>query len=278
MNSREIKARIDAFPRWHYRFDLAGHETPIYENKIAVRHRNRAKHFFEPLVELCGGTLEGKRVLDLGCNAGWWSLKAIEAGADYVLGVDGRRMHVEQSEFVFGVKGVDGDRHDFVQANLFDLDFRRYGEFDVVLCLGLLYHISKPIDLMERIHPVSRDLLVVDTAITPAKRSIFEVRRDSLEEARDAVDYELVLVPSARAVHDLTYQFGYKTVTLKPDFRDGKGEPDYRGANDYRKGLRRAFVCSKSTDLSDLRAETEPLPEAQRGFVREAWRDERFGS
>lgn len=276
MDDQQIKDRIEAFPRWHYRFDLAGHRTPIYNPKAAVRHRNRARYFFDPMVELFGGSLRGKRVLDLGCNAGWWSLKAIEAGADYVLGVDGRRMHVEQSEFVFGVKGVERDRYDFVEANLFDLDFERYGEFDVVLCLGLLYHVSKPVDLMERIGSVGRDLLVVDTAISPSKRSIFEVRKDSLEEARDAVDYELVLVPSARAVHDLTSQFRYRTVTLKPEFRNPAGEPDYRGANDYRRGLRRAFFCSRETDLSKVPAETEPLPEAPQSFRREAWRNESF--
>ena len=278
MRDSEILEKIESFPRWHYRFNLRGHKTPIYENKMAVRHRNRAMHFFDPMVELFGGSLEGKRVLDLGCNAGWWSLRAITAGADYVLGVDGRRMHVEQSEFVFEVKGIEKDRYDFVEANLFDLDLRKFGEFDIVLCLGLLYHISKPIDLMERIGHVSTDLLIVDTAISPAKRSVFEVRRDSLEEARDAVDYELVLVPSARAVHDLASQFDYRTVTLKPDFRNVKGMPDYRGSNDYRKGLRRAFFCSKQTDLSELPVEIEPLPEAPQSFLREAWRNESFGS
>ena len=38
--------------------------------------------------------LKGKRVLDLGCNAGFWSLNAAEAGADFVLGVDGRQIQV----------------------------------------------------------------------------------------------------------------------------------------------------------------------------------------
>ena len=278
MNAQQIKEKVDSFPRWHYRFNLAGVRTPIYDNKAAVRHRNRLAHFFDPAVELLGGTLKGKRVLDLGCNAGWWSLKAMEAGADYVFGVDGRRMHVEQSEFVFEAKGVDRDRYDFLEANLFDLDFAKYGQFDVVLCLGLLYHVSKPVDLMERISPVSRDLLIVDTAISPAKRSIFEVRKDDLDEARDAVDHELVLVPSARAIHDLASQFGYRTVTLKPDFKNRSGAPDYRGANDYRKGLRRAFVCSRATNLSGLAAEVEPLPEAPQSFLREAWRNESFGS
>jgi len=58
----------------------------------------------EPLSELYGGSLKGKRVLDLGCNAGFWSLDALERGADFVLGLDGRRMHIDQANFVFEVK------------------------------------------------------------------------------------------------------------------------------------------------------------------------------
>jgi tRNA (mo5U34)-methyltransferase len=74
---------------------------------------------------LFGGSLEGKRVLDLGCNAGFWSLLSVEAGCEYVLGIDGRRMHVEQANFVFQVRGVERSRYEFLEANLFDLDSAR---------------------------------------------------------------------------------------------------------------------------------------------------------
>lgn len=277
MRAEEIERKIGSFPRWHYEFDLRGHKTPIYQEKARHRHRNRAAYFFDTAVSLFGGSLEGKRVLDLGCNAGWWSLKAMEAGADYVLGIDGREMHVEQSRFVFEALGIEDVRYDFELANVLDMDFSVHGRFDVVLLLGLLYHISKPVDLMERIAPVNEDMLIVDTAIAPVKRSIFEVRRDSLDEPRDAVDYELVLVPSARAVHDLAAQFGYRTVTLAPDFRTARGKADYRGANDYRKGYRRAFLCRKRGNFADLVAPVEALPEAAPTVKREAWRKASFG-
>src|SRR5918998_5027763 len=86
----EIQKKIASFARWHYRFDLKGNLTPIYEPSWENRHEQRRKYFFEPLVQLFGGSLAGKRVLDLGCNAGFWSLAAAQAGCDYVLGVDGR--------------------------------------------------------------------------------------------------------------------------------------------------------------------------------------------
>lgn len=254
MKDEEIQQRIASFPRWHYRFNLGGHRTPIFDEKVVVRHRERRRYFFDPMVDLLGGTLRGKRVLDLGCNAGWWSLRAVASGADYVLGVDGRKMHVDQANLVFEVKGVGKERYDFVEANLFDLDLHTFGEFDVVLCLGFLYHINKPVELMERVSAVNTDLLVIDTAVSKARGSWFEVRQEDLEDPRHAVDYEMVMIPSVRAVHDLGRQFGYSTVTLKPDLAN------HRGFADFRRGNRRAFFCAKRTDLGGVPVEAESLP------------------
>src|SRR5438874_11343056 len=91
----DIATRIASFPRWHYEFELDGHLTPIFDPAYANRHRQRRRYFFDALLHTCGGSLKGLRVLDLGCNAGFWSLAAIEGGCDLVYGVDGRAMHVE---------------------------------------------------------------------------------------------------------------------------------------------------------------------------------------
>ena len=257
MNDQDIREKIASFPRWHYQFNLKGNLTPIFKEGHMRRHRKRKKHFFDPLVELCGGTLERKRVLDLGCNAGFWSLQAIHAGAEYVLGVDGRQMHVDQANFVFEVKGVRKDRYDFEIGNVFDLDYERLGTFDIVLCLGLLYHVSKPMELMELISGLNTDILIIDTTLSKLDGSLLEIRQDRLEEPRDAIDYELVMVPTRKAVLDLVRQFGYSAVTLKPDFRNRQGDPDYRSAQDYKNGSRRVFLCAKKTKVTRLNAEVE---------------------
>lgn len=258
MRDEEIRQRIASFPRWHYQFDLKGNLTPIFKEKSVSRHRERKKYFFDPLVELSGGSLAGKRVLDLGCNAGFWSLLAIESGCDYILGVDGRQMHVDQANFVCEVNEVEKGKYDFMVGNIFDLDFGQFGTFDIVLCLGLMYHISKHMDLMEQISEVNNDLLVIDTLMSTKPGSLMELRRDRPGEPRDAVDYELVMVPTERAVYDLVEQFGYSAVTLKPKFES------YEGALDYQNGSRRAFLCARGTDLSRLPAETEPLGSRER--------------
>jgi hypothetical protein len=61
----ELAKRIAAFPQWHYEFELGGVKTPIHEPAWANRHRQRRAYMMPPLVEAAGGTLRGKRVLDL---------------------------------------------------------------------------------------------------------------------------------------------------------------------------------------------------------------------
>jgi tRNA (mo5U34)-methyltransferase len=248
MDEASIINRINSFDRWHYQFDLAGHKTPIFQTDHINRHAQRKDYFFRPIVSLLGGSLAGKRILDLGCNAGYWSLFAVESGCDYVMGIDGRQKHVDQAEFVFDVKGIDRSRYSFHCGDIFDLLNPGLGKFDIVLFLGLMYHISKPISLLERISALNTDLLVIDTLLSEKEGSVLEIRHESLDEPRNAIDHELVLLPTGTAVSEMAHQFGYRTAELRADFTD------YTGADDYRQGKRRAFICSKQTDLSLLKA------------------------
>ena len=243
MEKSEIQEIIDGFPHWHYEFNLKGIKTPIFRRDHVNRHRQRKRYFFDKLVHLCGGTLKGKRILDLGCNAGYWSLEAINNGADYVLCIDGRKMLIDQANFVFKVLEIDKKRYNFVFGNLFDIDFKALGKFDVCLCLGLMYHINKPVLLMEKLSEVNTDLLLIDTSLSKYPKSVFEIRYDSLNDPRHSVDYELVFLPTKHAIIELTRQFGYHTVILKPHFTD------YEGVRDYQTGERRAFLCSKKRIL-----------------------------
>lgn len=262
MQDQEIKQRIDSFPRWHYRFDLKGNPTPIFDNKVAVRHQQRKKYFFDPLVKLLGNSLAGKRVLDLGCNAGFWSLSAIGGKCAYVLGIDGRQEHIDQANFVFEVKEVQKSRYDFIAGNIFDLDLNEFGKFDIVLCLGLMCHISKHMELMEQISEVNSDILMIDTTLASAKGSYLRLKHEPLDEPQNAVDHELVMIPTERAVHDLVTNFGYSVVTLKPRF------DNYSGSQDYRRGDRKAFLCAKHTNISDPYFEVESP----------GWQPEQIGS
>ncbi len=258
MQMTDVAQRIASYPRWHYQFNLSGHVTPVLAPRFVNRQRERKRYFFDPLIELCGGTLRGKRVLDLGCNAGFWSLAAIEAGCDYVLGVDGRAMHVEQADFVFEVNEVDPSRYRFDVGNVFDYPFDSFPPFDVVLCLGLLYHVAKPFCLMELVSQVNTDMLVIDTSISELPGSFLSFTQEAPLEAdpRRAIDYRLVTYPTKMAIRDMGRALGYDVAVLAPTL--GSRE----GMRDYARRTRYAFLCAKDTGLHGLHVPVEPITPA----------------
>jgi hypothetical protein len=69
IDDAEIVRRIASFPDWHYDFDLRGNRTR--PSGAADKAGPRAAYFMEPVIQHYGGSLSGKRVLDLGCNAGF---------------------------------------------------------------------------------------------------------------------------------------------------------------------------------------------------------------
>src|SRR3989442_1748402 len=107
-------------------------------------------------------------------------------------------------------------------------------------------HLNDPVELLEKIVQVNTDVLVIDTSLSLLPGSSFELLREALDDPRNAVDYEVVMVPTRRAVLDLIDQFGYEGAVLKPRFGD------YTGSQDYRLRRRRAFICSQHSGLSKL--------------------------
>ena len=249
MKAEELEERIAAYPLWNYQFEFEnGVRTPIGDWQRVNRQAQRRRHFFEPLLSLTGGSLAGKRVLDLGCSSGFWALQAIEAGADFVLGIEASETAVEQANLVFEAKGVDSGRYGFDVANIFEYELS--GRFDVVLCLGLLNVVSKPVALFELMSAAEPELIVLDTGLSKAATRLFEVSR--LVESRNRVDYDMVLVPTRRAVIELAGQFGLKAVPLAQNITD------YTSMEDYLSQQRLAFICSKDHPLGSLAVEPEP--------------------
>ena len=253
MENKQLIEKINSFERWHYQFELNGQLTPIADKTRVNRHQQRKKYFFDPLVELCGGTFKGKRILDIGCNAGFWSLLAIENECDYIFGIDGRQMHVDQANLVFETKNIDKDRYDFVKGDIFDYDFKQLGDFDIVFYFGLMYHINKPIVLMEKISEVNSDIVVIDTSLSIVKGSFLQVHHESTDDPRNAVSDALILLPTKKAVAEIAKQAGYSVMMLKPQFSD------YTGSDAFKCGERRAFICSKKTGFEALTHKAEPI-------------------
>src|SRR5262245_64206307 len=88
-----------------------------------------------------GGNFSKRRSSDLGCLEGYFSAECALQGAT-VLGVEGKTINVKKCEFIKSVLGIKNLR--FVQDDAMKVTRKKYGTFEVVLALGLLYHLDNP--------------------------------------------------------------------------------------------------------------------------------------
>ena len=256
VDTEELRARVASFERWHYQIDLGGGiVTPVGKpEKASNRVTQRRRYFFDRLLSVTGGDLKGMRVLDLGCNAGYWSLQAVEAGADFVLGIDGRQMHVDQANLVFEAKGVEANRYQFEVGNFLH---RSFGPFDLVLCLGVLYHVPSPVELFDTMASTNAELLVIDTEVSPLSGNFVQLHREPSDDYRDGIsdsgDEDLVVgYPTRGAITMLANRLGYEAVAL-----DTNCISDFTRAHDYERGDRVAFICSRGRSLDVLPKEVQ---------------------
>jgi len=103
--------------------------------------------------------LTGKRVLDIGPWDGYFSFEMERRGAE-VVAID----YVDLDTFR-ALHRVFQSRVTYRRMDLYELDPARDGMFDIVLCLGVLYHLKHPLLGLEKICAVTRDLAIVDTVV-----------------------------------------------------------------------------------------------------------------
>jgi tRNA (mo5U34)-methyltransferase len=153
----DLARRADAI-RWYHTIDLGGgvvtkgvDETPVRLARLALP-----------------ASLAGLSVLDIGAWDGFFSFEAERRGAARVVAADhfswhgdgwGSKAGFELARTTFGSKVED------VDIDVMDLSPERLGQFDVVLFLGVLYHLRHPLLALERIASVTRGLLILETVV-----------------------------------------------------------------------------------------------------------------
>jgi tRNA (mo5U34)-methyltransferase len=152
LSREEIARRVRELGTWFHNLDLGGVPTAP-DHFLGDYPAVKWQRFAHALPR----DLRGRTVLDIGCNAGFYSIEMKRRGADRVVGVDHDRDYLEQARFAAGVCGVEIE---FRELSVYDV--ATLGErFDIVLFLGVLYHLRHPLLALDLIHDhVARDLLV----------------------------------------------------------------------------------------------------------------------
>jgi tRNA (mo5U34)-methyltransferase len=108
--------------------------------------------------------LTGQRVLDIGCNAGFYSFELARRGAN-VTAIDIDAHYLKQAHWAAAQFGL-ADRIEFQQASVYDLTGSAE-RFDIVWFLGVLYHLRHPLLALDILHEITAGQMVLQTLTMP---------------------------------------------------------------------------------------------------------------
>jgi tRNA (mo5U34)-methyltransferase len=193
LSTTEIRQKVEALGPWFHNLDLGGVETAP-DHFLGDYPRSKFRHFASAIPE----DLTGRTVLDIGCNAGFYSLEMKRRGAERVLGIDFDDAYLAQARFAAEVAGADIE---FRKLSVYDVG--ALGEtFDVVLFMGVLYHLRHPLLALDLIRAhVARDLMLFQSM----QRGSATVER--LEENYPFWNYDLFDAPGFPRLHFIEHRY-----------------------------------------------------------------------
>jgi len=216
LSLNDIEAKLQHY-EWFYHFELGGRHVGPHPDapKDARGHYQRYQHIFPAILSLTGGTLAGNRILDVGCNAGFWSIQAKQVGASNVLGIDSSEANIHQARFVAELIGLNDAK--FCVTNTYDVSKETLGEFDITLFFGLLYHLDSPVLALQRMYNVTKKFIVIDTQLTNADIAILKIDDDTADRYhKQSHTNPIALIPSESAVLFMLKSVGFRNVFRIP--------------------------------------------------------------
>lgn len=163
ISQRQIEQRIRQLGDWFQNIDLRG--VPTAPNHFLGDYPSiKWRRFCEAIP----ARLHGKSVLDIGCNAGFYSFEMKRRGAARVVGIDFDEGYLAQARFAAEVLGVEVE---FRQLSVYDIA-QLHEKFDIVLFMGVLYHLRHPLLALDLIHEhAAGDVLVFQSMLRGSPES-----------------------------------------------------------------------------------------------------------
>ena len=152
MPAAELRRRINELGPWFQNMRIGGVETAP-DHFLGDYPAFKWKGFQHILPE----DLDGRSVLDVGCNAGFYTLEMKRRHAGRVLGIDTDPRYLAQARFAAEQNGLDIE---FRQMSVYDVP-KLKEQFDLVLFMGVLYHLRHPLLALDLLweHAVSEEML-----------------------------------------------------------------------------------------------------------------------
>ena len=158
--------------------------------------------------------------LDVGCGVGFFAQDLHNCGL-YVRAFDGRLENIIEARNRF-------PEIPFAQADIQDPDIVRLGEFDLVLCFGLLYHLENPMLAIRHLRALTRKGLLLESMCVPGSGPGMVLRDEPSQDDQSLT--EIALYPSEGCLVKMLYRAGFGDVyrvAALPDHDDFRETPEH---------------------------------------------------
>jgi len=164
----EMQQVIARFGEWtDHNVHIAGDLYTIGADVVSPR----LQRLVQIVADAANAPLASLRILDLACLEGLYAVEFARQGARAVA-IEGREANLAKVRFVQEALGLDN--LSLYQDDVRNLCPETYGTFDVVLCLGILYHLDAPalFHFVENIGRVTTRFAVLDTYVSTARQEL----------------------------------------------------------------------------------------------------------
>jgi len=177
MDKAKIRENINKYPTWYQSYNFDGIRTRKEEIS--------GPRLWKDIRSMLPKSIKGKKILDIGCNAGFHSIHAAIEGAK-VTGVEIYPMYYAQSLFA---KEFYEEKHGKLKLQLLNerieyVDFNKHGPFDYVFALSILYHVGK------KIH--KRDAIKMQKEETETIKKLTKISNNILVRAKGTLNMGVV--------------------------------------------------------------------------------------
>lgn len=150
---------------WFYRFELPdGSTTASYlAEPVAAIHQTRLdmmRKVLDPLLAERAMT-----ALDMASHQGWFSVQLARMGCSQVTGFEPRDRHLEDARLMIDALGLDQIK--FIQSDIENLRQTEIEPADIVVMMGLLYHLENPVAAIRTAHAYCRRVCLIETQVGP---------------------------------------------------------------------------------------------------------------
>lgn len=195
MTIEEAARLVNTISHWHHQFEIyPGIVTPgTYDPTFLLKKMTLPDD------------LGGKRVLDIGASDGFFTLEVAKRGAE-VVAIDYRSKDLHGFGVMESLNRIDVEYH---QMNLYDIPVKEFGKFDIIIFMGVLYHLPDMLRALSKIREMSVGSMFLethaDTSLNPDIAAARYYRGSSL-----AGDITNFWSPNRRCVLDMLEDAGFQ--------------------------------------------------------------------